>query len=390
MSNATVPEVAGQGLTSCGLLLDALDVLMFRHARPFGQAASAESHTAPFPQTVFGAVTTALLQALGCPWERFVEALRQEGTGFADALVQVGLPAELAGVRTRGPWLVRSDPDSDAAEDLEMLFPPPADLRRSKDDPAQIVALSPVDPPEIPGWESTRAAASGLAPLWHTSRQRLTALDNWLTHRGIAAYLAGQIPQPEDLVDPRQLWAIDRRTGIGVQSDRGTANEGLIYSASFLTLNQDRSGRRSTRFYIEVDLPQELQPGGWPAQVPALPLGGEGRYVAITPLASAWDWSALEPKQRERSRLLLTTPVLLEQPPIPKALSGSVQAVAMQSSRPVSGWDLARGGPKPSRQAIMPGTVWYLNRFPVRLPDLLADDAWHCQQGWGGYLRGVW
>jgi CRISPR/Cas system CMR-associated protein Cmr3 (group 5 of RAMP superfamily) len=56
----------------------------------------------------------------------------------------------------------------------------------------------------------------------------------------------------------------------------------------------------------------------------------------------------------------------------------------------VSGWDLARCGPKPARFAAAAGSVYFLHQLPTNLPEVLSDLKEDRQQGWGCYAQGVW
>jgi len=67
-----------------------------------------------------------------------------------------------------------------------------------------------------------------------------------------------------------------------------------------------------------------------------------------------------------------------------------VVAAAVPPALPVSGWDMARGGPKPSRFAAPAGSVYFTRQSITPRPASLADDPFDRQQGWGAYLKGVW
>jgi CRISPR-associated protein Cmr3 len=56
----------------------------------------------------------------------------------------------------------------------------------------------------------------------------------------------------------------------------------------------------------------------------------------------------------------------------------------------VSGWDLARGGPKPNRFAAQAGSTYFLDQPLDPWPGTLSDRPRDQQQGWGCYLKGVW
>src|SRR5260370_25316173 len=92
-----------------GLCLQPLDVLFFRDGRPFGATARVQSGQ-PLPQTLAGAVWTALLQKYGCAFGKLADQLRANpntptSERWVEALTAAQAPAWGAGVQVRGPWL---------------------------------------------------------------------------------------------------------------------------------------------------------------------------------------------------------------------------------------------------------------------------------------------
>ena len=65
-------------------------------------------------------------------------------------------------------------------------------------------------------------------------------------------------------------------------------------------------------------------------------------------------------------------------------------AAAVPGAVAVSGWDLARGGPKRTRFAAAAGSVYFLKALPENLPETLSDNPEDGAQGWGCYVKGVW
>ena len=63
----------------------------------------------------------------------------------------------------------------------------------------------------------------------------------------------------------------------------------------------------------------------------------------------------------------------------------------MAGSLPVSGWNMATGGPRPTRFAVPAGSVYFLEGAAEFLSnDCLADSPDDRIQGWGCFARGVW
>jgi CRISPR-associated protein Cmr3 len=67
-----------------GLILEPLDVLFFRDGRPF-EAGIRVGGQAIMPQTLAGALRTALLDRAGCDFQALGAAI-QGGASFAEAL----------------------------------------------------------------------------------------------------------------------------------------------------------------------------------------------------------------------------------------------------------------------------------------------------------------
>jgi CRISPR-associated protein Cmr3 len=121
-------------------------------------------------------------------------------------------------------------------------------------------------------------------------------------------------------------------------------------------------------------------------------LGGEGR-ARLAVLPAAFDpWPKTTPSGHN-TLLLLTTPLPAgkdwPQPWLPPALANRLAAAAVPNPLAVSGWDLARNGPKPTRFAAPAGSVFFLDAPADDLPASLADPD-DAPLGWGRFLKGEW
>ncbi len=366
-----------------GLKLEPLDVLFLRDGRPFGAATHGKS-TLPMPQTVAGAVWTALLDAAGCDFSRFVDLVRG-GTQIREAMQETCGTPWIASVKVRGPWLARLTAKEN---EIEVLVPVPTVLHAEKatttqEDNSRLHRLSPLSPDRLPGWQALESFP-GLWPLWLRCNRPTEPASGYLTSEGLRAFLHGEPVTLDQRVKPEELFDFDRRTGIGIQPDRLSAEEGLIYGASFLTLRTD------VFFYVDVIVPDDGDHSLLDT-IKTLPLGGEGRRVRSTMLRETYRWP--EPASHEGNRkplLVLTTPGCFTAGWRPAVLNGQLLAAAVPGSLSVSGWDLARGGPKPNRFAAQAGSVFFLNEPLDPWPETLSDNDRDAQQGWGCYLKGVW
>ncbi len=347
------------------LSISQLDTLFFRDARPFGPAAHAQSGL-PTPQTLTGAIRTLLLEYFGINWDAVSSGMRQHGS-FRRCLEGLGQAIEgVADVRICGPWFFHED---------DVLVPTPLSLRQTKGDGnPQIRRLDPLETPP-PGW---RPPFPGMHPLWRRARGALEATPPYIRPRGLQAFLEGQIPEASDFVKAEDLYSFDQRTGIGRSSARGTIEKGLIYSVSLLSL------RRDVSFYAEVMGPAStLSPLEDRRLV--MRFGGEGRHVNVHTMPNPFSWPAASAVRADGKVILLTSPVYLC-----GCMPQGIDTIAAAVGRPnaISGWDMARGGPKPNRFMVPAGSVFFLSPG-VPVPKQLGTPE-DFQIGWGQFIDGNW
>ena len=93
-----------------------------------------------------------------------------------------------------------------------------------------------------------------------------------------------------------------------------------------------------------------------------------------------------------RVLLLLTTPVVFSKQWCPRLPAGTrLVAAAVTGYEAFSGWDLARGGPKPTRFAVPAGSVYFLETSDQQaLINSLAESDEDRQLGFGCVVQGVW
>ncbi|MGF1580756.1 MAG: type III-B CRISPR module-associated protein Cmr3 [Gemmataceae bacterium] len=359
------------------LLIEPLDVLFFRDARPF-TAASRGTSVLATPQTIAGAFRTALLRQHNCDFE----AMRDE-TDFV-AAVKKGCPQApwIANVTFRGPWFCKWE--NNPQQDLNVLVPVPSNLHgRKKQETGPLFTLKPLNNTPLPGWP----ANNGLQPLWLKSLESTEPSEGFIGKDGLTEYLSGKKVSREHLVSRDELYGFDNRTGIGINPDRLTSEESLIYGVSFLAL------KNKVGIYVELHSPGKELKKTIDA-IELISLGGEGRRARVTKLPeSTWEWpTATTQSTKGGDFVLLTTPGLFEQDPaIPSCLSGNIQAASVPGSVAVSGWDMARRGPKRSRFAALPGSVYFLKQpMTTNNRTSLSDHKDDAALGWGCYLRGIW
>lgn len=386
-----------------GLCLEPLDVLFFRDGRPFGAATRASSGQ-PMPQTLAGAIWTALLQRHGGQFsfgklaaevKKF--AANPSAADWAMAIERAGAPGWVARIAVRGPWIARMPPN--AKQSPEVLVPAPAVLHTAKKEAlGNLHRLCPLREPP-PGWrDSVPADEKDLRPLWLKHADATEPATGFLTRSGLETFLTGDTPATADLIKSDELFTFDHRTGIKISADQLTAEEGGIYGASFLVLRTPYTAREpgddspqtfAVVLYAEVEIPADAGPNPFD-EITTMSLGGEGRRVKVA-VVPRFDWPSVTPAvPKQRALLLQTTPGIYDAGWMPACLRGLLVAAAVPGAIAVSGWDLARGSPKPTRFAAAAGSVYFLDELPNNLPQALSDEATDRQQGWGCYVQGAW
>ncbi len=350
-------------MTTHAFALIPLDLLFFRDGRPFEAAAQVRSGL-PQPQTVAGAVRSWLLARAGCDFPALAENIKR-GASFGEACAAQGEKiAAIGHLRFRGPWF--------SLDGKSPLLPAPATLRRKKHgDDTHFVRLDPLQKP-LPGWRSEH----GLQPLWYRGNDHLEAVAGYLTLDGMAEFLRGDVPPPEALVTAGALYAEDRRSSVAISPQHLTALEGQIFSVGFLAL------RPNVSLLLEVAAPAGMS---FPEQG-IIRLGGEARQVHLRALPNSIAWPRPTPREG-RKLFILTTPAVFADGWKPSALSPL--AAAVPAPTPVSGWDMARGGPKPTRFAVQAGAVYFVNDTTAASAEAFRDGE-DTAAGAGHTLEGVW
>lgn len=267
---------------------------------------------------------------------------------------------------------------------MEVLIPVPATVYREKRDRDKVYRLRPMKEGELPGWKPPDDQ-QGLRPLWLKHLTATEPASGYLTLRGLEHFLRGSDVAAEDIISQSSLFDLDYRTGIGIAPDRRVAEESQIFGRGFLALKRD------VFFYIEIVLPDGVSAGAIFDEIRTIPLGGEGRHVSIWREVQPVPWPNVHVNDGTKKMLvLMTTPCAFEAGWKPQILDGHVVSAAVPGSLAFSGWDLARGGPKPTRFAVPAGTVYFLNSLPEDWGGTLAESDEDHQQGWGCCLTGVW
>jgi len=350
---------------STSVFIEPLDVLLLRGNKLFGDPGShGEALIPPWPSVAAGALRSRMLADAGIDLSAF-------GRGEVDH-PSLGTPAAPGTFTVAGFHLARRHADGQT----ELLMAPPADLvvfAAEGDQPFRVQRMAPTAP--AAGLASS--AELPLLPVLAQADRRKPAGGYWLTEAGVRKYLAGRVPAAEtDWVRSGDLWRLDHRVGVGLDTAQRRAKDGQLFSMQAVAFaKREHGGETDVGFLAIVS-------GAEPPTSGLVRLGGDGRAAALHP---AFNYRAPEPDYAAiaaagRCRLLLTSPGLFAAGWLPTGIiqtgdgefrfdlhgvKGRLVCAAVPRFEIISGWDLAawsqgKGGPKPARRAAPTGSVYWL------------------------------
>lgn len=362
---------------TASVLIEPLDVLLFRDGKPFsaGSDHTARSLFPPPPVTLAGFLRTRLLLDAGLDW---TEARRRFGDlGGPDGYGDFRLEAVL--VRRDG----------------EDFVPTPRDVVRSKSRPDSLSILQP-KPKDAAPLVISNFPDPDLRHLWANGPGPVETPGGFVSLRDLFAHcLLGTAPP--QVLDEDKLAMREPRVGTAIDVQRGTASDGQLYAVDFLRL-ADGVG-----FHVRVSGVE------WPRRGLDT-LGGERRPVRWT---SIEDWSppptgAIEQKVAadRRFKLVLLAPAVFDSGWAPgrrfRQTIGEhgleVRLVAAAVGRPVAlgGFDLHRRRPKEMRLAAPAGSVYFFEVAAGDPAGLVAEWRMRCvsdrdwEAGMGLSVIGGW
>lgn len=358
--------------------IEANDVLMFRDSRPFqaGQHFTARSTFPPNPRTMQGIVRTHILETQGVD-------LAAYGAGRAPqpVLDVVGTPERLGTLRLDGPFVARWQNGG-----VERLFRVPLDVLQPKGSDG---ARTPVTlrPGGRAGFE-TEAPFEGWQPLAVPQGDTgYEEVSGWLTEDSFKAYLRGD-PITE-VIDDGEVFMREVHVGLGIDYSRRGAQEGRFYHAEFVRLV--KRPEWTTGLLVGID-----HDGGLFPERGAMIIGGESRPVTYEEVSVA----PLPAPGAGRIRVVLLTPAYFGEGWRPRSGEwapwvggGRLVSVALGKPERISGWNLARGAPRPLRHFVPAGSVYYFEGASwqgqpfTEAPD---DDPDYAAMGFGAVAIGAW
>lgn len=365
--------------------LEPLDVLFLRGNKLFGDPGSfGESLVPPWPSVAAGALRSRMLADEGVDLSAFAR-----GDTPHPAL---GTPQKPGAFTVTAFHLARRRDDGP----VEVLIQPPADLVIGEEGDG-VPHANTLTPLPLAGEGLVSSAPFALLPVLAERERSKPAGGYWLTESGWRKYLAGGTPGAADLVKSSSLWALDHRVGVGLEAATRRAADGRLFSAQAVAMvkqgnriGTDMESKKPILADYDVGFLAAVS-GAIPPQDGTVRLGGDGRAAAIRPATAnlpEMDFDAIA--RAGKCRLILASPGLFpEDWKLPGTqpdgtfqlgeVRGRLVCAAVPRAEVVSGWDLARGQPKPALRAVPAGSVYWLDDLqatPEALRKLAGAGLW--------------
>ena len=348
------------------LFIEPVDVWFFRDNKPFTAAQNfvARSMFPPTPQTVLGALRTAYLEQQGVDWKAF---------GRGEVQTEVGTPDTLNGLRAQAPFVARYQNGT-----VERFFPAPLDLLYNKD--AETWRL--LKPAEHLDWHTNRPFEAW-RPL-EGGGDGFKEAEGWLSEAQFRRYLAGE-QDLDKLYKSGDIFQHEGRVGLALDYGRRANRGGHFYHAEFIRMKEG--------FGLLAHLNKALFP-----KRGVMDIGGESRgarYYSVTQAPQT-----LRSRTQGRVRIILLTPAYFSGGWQPASGdwsrwvgSGKLVSLAIGKPLPLSGWDMARKQPRPLRNYLPSGSVFFFEEAQLtdepftETPNGALD---HGAMGFGMYATGIW
>lgn len=366
------------------------DGFFVKDGRGWHTSASGRGHGLdwPWPSTVLGALRSL--------WGRGEET-RTNTTFTAHDWRTQTQPIQL------GRTLVLRRKPNEAWKTESSIWPVPLDaLWLEKENEVQ--RLDPQEPiaPTL-GRDDDEAREALWRPVPDDLRKPLPA-PRWVSNADFSAWLAGKpvVVQDDNPATMRRV-----QIHVGIRPDELTSEDGVIYSHDVVeTLGPDGEWALG----VEVDLPDGELPRvatlgsdsrlACVEQLPAAAFepppevleafrqpGSNGlRLIAVSPLSFAKGWlpDGFVQRNNEYHGRLAGLDVVLRAAFVPRPMH-------------VSGWDMAKGEPKPTSRMVAPGAVYFFERVDGKpFGESDARSLWltalgeRREQGYGRVVPGIW
>ena len=352
------------------LFLQPNDTFFFRDGKPFtkGEQSDGYSIFPPLPSTILGALRTAYIAEHGDLSSFYAGEMEET----------IGTPKSLGSISLKGVFL--------ADRKLEIYFPIPLDLVtkkgvQPKKEKNKLYTLERT--PDNPDFISN-------APLkrhfrWNFAEDVESETNGRLSrHSYLKNYLLGKqkyfkkFRHIEDFVCSEPKIGIERDYKTSAAKDNRLYRINMSRFQSQFLNTKERKSLSDLGLVVDYECNVELPANG------LLKLGGEGRSFTYKqsshtpdPLPTDEDIGALKKSIRSTRafKLYFATPAIFDQGWLPKwirknkdkntynakykSLSFELSTAAVGKPIAIGGWDMKKNMPKPTRQAIPAGSVYY-------------------------------
>ncbi|MEM2001016.1 MAG: type III-B CRISPR module-associated protein Cmr3 [Candidatus Methanomethylicaceae archaeon] len=371
------------------LMIEPLDVLLFRDSKPFtaGESFWARSVFPPSPLPFLGAIRSAILAEFlaheGLTFSQYHEAVKAREQGHAvgneylqDIIERMGDSSSFGRLCFKGPFLCKKQPDK-----IEPYFPMPLDLLVTKR--GHSVPLYRRGSP----WKPIVTIAPNLSPLL-SSEEGEAPKGRVFDSKSLLDYLRGST-RLLSTAKTSDLWRSELRVGIELGTQR-TAEVGKFYTIEFTRLKDKDKDKAQAGILIGIQGHEQLSVQGHEVKFPetgCLSLGGERRAAFYQSLKDAQLAQGFRDviagtgimetlKGKCEFKLYLLTPAIFSQGWLPDFLRESdgefvgqlgtltfkLVAAAVGKAISIGGWDLVHKRPKPMRRAVPAGSVYFFEK----------------------------
>ncbi|NLM18369.1 MAG: type III-B CRISPR module-associated protein Cmr3 [Candidatus Riflebacteria bacterium] len=185
----------------------------------------------------------------------------------------------------------------------------------------------------------------------------------WLIKDGFQKYLNGGLPDKGDCIKESDLWKKQMRTGVALNGQTRSAEEGMLYTTECLSFCD------GVGFAVEVIGADELLP-----ETGLLSLGGEARGAVFEKIKDFSEPSADFSKiaEQKRFKLLLTAPAIFPDGWLPdeQLFPAKLVCASVKGYETLSGWNMVENRPKDAVRTVPAGSVYWFEDFEGTASDL--------------------
>lgn len=355
------------------IFIDALDVVSPRGNQPFGQAGEhAAAQMLPWPSVLAGAVRSTMLTHCGYSSALAIKQLVKNNDALACQLALPGTKSDEPAFKL-GYFGLAQRTDSQ----INPVLPLPADVVVTGD--TNVPQIHRLLPQTLPAGVQT-SSPSTLLPVLRTDTTSKALSGYWLNASGWRDYSEGKVLNASHLVSSADLVARRQSVGIGMDALHRRVKTGQLYTAERLELTN------GTGYWARLHhLPEPLK------ESTLLRLGGDGHAARVSEgHVQLPTLSAEVINHHKRFAVVLWSPALFTVGHVPNcidnaglwqhdAFSARLVCCALPRPQVISGWDLARQQPKPARQFVPAGAVYWFDQFngdPDALIALATNGVW--------------